>query len=116
MIDWITLFSAAGLGALTPVSAQWFFSNRMAIRERRYLERKEAYIGLLDAWANQDKKNFKPDTFIDVGHWLLRAKLVASEDVLKLLNQWEKCPPGTDQRIKVTGNLKQAMREDLRSF
>lgn len=115
-MNWISLLSAFGFGSVVSVIAQWYFSNRMAIQERKYRERKEAYIGLLESWANQDKSEFAPHTSIDVGHWHLRATLVASKNVHLLLMKWMELTPGSDERIKVTNDLKEAMRSDLRNF
>ncbi|MEM8851608.1 MAG: hypothetical protein AAGE03_16455 [Pseudomonadota bacterium] len=122
---WLGLLSAFGLGSVVTACAQWFFSTRLARRERQYAERKEAYIGLLEAWVRQEVElenaldphsNFSRASELDVGHWVLRTSMVASPSVAKSLNAWSDATPGSPERGAATEALKDSMRKDLSSF
>ena len=111
-----TIVTAFGLGSILTVIVQYYVSNRSAVKHRKYDERKEAYIGLLEAWVRQESADFSQATMKDVGHWILRSQLVASEGVYTLLSDWMEAEPGSKVRIDVTNRLKSAMRDDLRSL
>lgn len=113
-MDWLTLLGAFGIGSVITTIVQAYFNSKSADRTRNYNERKEAYIGLLEAWVRQEKHDFNPETFLDVGHWTLRVELVASQKVFEKVREWADSVPGSDQRIEITKALKAAMRDDLR--
>ena len=83
-------------------------------KNRSFQERKEAYIGLLESWVRQENDNFSETSLFDVGHWVLRAELVASAKVFSLLKMWQETVPGSMERKQTTDALKAAMRQDLR--
>lgn len=112
----ISLLTAFGMGSLITVVVQWYLSARLTAKKRQYEERKEAYIGLLESWVRQENDGFTEDSLRDVGHWVLRAQLVASEHVYNLLCAWSDAEPGCSERIKTTQKLKTAMRDDLRTI
>jgi hypothetical protein len=116
MDQWLALLSAFGVGSLVTAVAQWFFNGRLAKQERRYAERKEAYVGLFESLRNQEQLSFADGTDLDVGHWVLRAHFVASPSVEAALNEWENTDPGSPKRIEATKALKAKMREDLTAF
>ncbi len=116
MSSWLPLLTAFGMGSLVSTLVQWFINSRTASRQRQYDERKEAYVGLLEAWVAQEKSDFASHSDLDVGHLALRAQLVASNEVNDLLIRWMETEPGSPVRIDATKQLKHAMRRDLRSY
>ena len=115
-MEFLSIITAFGLGSILTSFVQWFVANRSTIKQRKYDERKEAYVGLLESWVRQEKENFSGTSELDVGHWLLRSQLVASENVYSLLESWGDTVPGADDRVEITKKLKSAMRDDLRSI
>ncbi len=115
-MEFLSIITAFGLGSILTSFVQWFVANRSTIKQRKFDERKEAYIGLLESWVRQEKDNFSENSELDVGHWLLRAQLVASGNVYSLLRSWEGTEPGSGDRVESTKKLKSAMRDDLRSI
>jgi hypothetical protein len=81
-----------------------------------YDERKEAYIGLVEAWMKQEQEGTSEANSLTVGHWLLRCQFVAPEEMLPALLEWERTEPGSTSRMEATKNLKEAMRRDLSNF
>lgn len=112
----ISTVSAIGLGSILAIIVQYLFSNYSAIRYRKYEERKEAYVGLLEAWVRQENTDFTQASEKDVGLWVERVLLVASDKVHALLSGWLEVEPGSKERIDVTKQLKAAMRGDLKSL
>ncbi|UWQ36674.1 hypothetical protein K3552_14485 [Leisingera aquaemixtae] len=98
---------------VTAIVQSWL-SLRAQTKARSFQERKEAYIGLLEAWVRQENDNFSEMSLLDVGHWVLRAELVASAKVFSLLKTWQETLPGSMERKQTTDAFKAAMRQDLR--
>ncbi len=115
-MDWVSYLTVFGAGSLLTALVQIILNNRAISRRRQYDERKEAYIGLLEAWVRQENESFTDESSRDVGHWVLRSELVASAPVFDFLQKWKNTEPGSAERIDATDCLKQAMRDDLRSM
>lgn len=109
----VSFISAVGLGSVLSTIVQHCLSRKSSSKEKLYNERKEAYVGLLDAWRNQDVVGNTPETSSDVGYWSLRVSLVASNEVNSMLVGWNETEPGSAKRIEITSRLKNAMRNDL---
>jgi len=105
-MDVVQLFAAFGMGSLITAVVQWYISTRFAAKKRQYDERKEAYVGLLESWVRQEDDGFTKASERDVGHWHLRAQLVASEHVYALLRAWMDTEIGSSERIETTQKLK----------
>jgi hypothetical protein len=112
--DWFPLLGAFGLGSVVTAVVQSWLSLRAQTKNRSFQERKEAYIGLLESWVRQENDNFSETSLFDVGHWVLRAELVASAKVFSFLKMWQETVPGSMERKQTTDALKAAMRQDLR--
>ena len=115
-MDWVSYLTVFGAGSLITALVQFILNNRATSQRRQYDERKEAYIGLLEAWVRQEDERFSDASCRDVGHWVLRSELVASAPVFALLKKWKDTEPGSAERIDVTDRLKSAMRDDLQSI
>ena len=112
-MDFVSLLSAFGVGAIVSAVIQNFLTTRSQNKRNAFSERKEAYIGLWEAFQRQDIARHTKESEFDVGHWFLRCELVASEKVLENLRDWTTTTPGSDERIAATKLLKAAMRDDL---
>jgi hypothetical protein len=95
---------------------QYFLSTRSAAKRRTHDERKEAYIGLAEAWVRQEQDGVSDKNMLDVGHWLLRCQFVAPPEMLPLLANWAASQPDSTSRAAATDHLKTAMRNDLSDF
>lgn len=115
-MDILALLTAFGIGSAVTAFTQYILTSRASARRRTYDERKEAYIGLAEAWVRQDKEGVSKGNMLDVGHWLLRCQLVAPNSMLPLLQGWASAEPGSAERITLTDQVKSAMRKDLSAF
>jgi hypothetical protein len=115
-LDFIALLTAFGVGSIMTAIIQFWLSARATGKQRMYDERKAAYIGLLQSWKEYESAEPSKRGEYEIGHWLLRSQLVASEPTLLNLINWEQTIPGSQERIAATKTLKTAMRKDLCAF
>jgi hypothetical protein len=117
----ITFLSAAGLGgiiggAVTSLLQAWL-SKRATLGERRFREKKEAYIGYLNA-IHRSEVEGTSEAAKNVGHWQILCDLVASAPVRSHIARTFATNPLNDgnphpERPKAMADLKTAMRADL---
>ncbi|MGO8737719.1 hypothetical protein [Rhodoblastus sp.] len=117
----IPFLSAAGIGGiiggvLTSFLQSWL-SRRATFDERKFREKKAAYVSLLHA-LHKSEVDQTPEAAKLVGHWKNVCELVASPDVrLKVERLFETNPLKEGdfhpERPPVLFALKQAMRVDL---
>ena len=119
-MELVQLLSAAGVGGvigslLTTLIQTWF--ARKQVRETRvFEEKKEAYIGLLDAILASEVSPSEGAS-LTVGHWHNRCDLVGTSTIRQLLIEYKRTNPVNGmvhpERPTVMQALKQAMRDDL---
>ncbi|MFC7334605.1 hypothetical protein [Rhodocista pekingensis] len=117
----ISILSAAGVGGIvggivTSFLQSWL-SRRAALDERRFREKKEAYVNLLNALHRSEVER-TPEAALYVGHCRNVCDLVASAAAQRHIDQLFETNPLSDgsphpQRSKVQADLKVAMRADL---
>ena len=117
----VTFLSAAGLGgiiggAVTSLLQAWL-SKKAALGERRFREKKEAYVGYLNA-IHRSEIEGTAEAAKYVGHWQNVCDLVASAPVRGHIARTFATNPlnaGTPhpERPKAMADLKTAMRADL---
>jgi hypothetical protein len=112
----VALLTAFGFGSVITACIQYFLTTRSAAKRRTYDERKEAYIGLAEAWRQQEQDGISSKNKLEVGHWLLRCELVAPPQMLPILKDWTDAEIGSSGKMKATDQLKAAMRRDLSNF
>lgn len=121
MADLGPILSAAGVGgvvgSLVTTLVQALFSNRAATRARDFQEKKEAYIGFLEALHRSDVEQTR-EASMRAGHWKNRCDLVASPSVRAVIEKIFETNPDVNgnvhpDRPKVIGDLRRAMRSDL---
>ena len=113
-MDFVSLLLGGfGLGAVVTAIIQHLLTARTQDKRDVRAERKEAYVGLWEAFHRQTASHYSEESYSDVGHWLFRCELVASRDVSKKLSIWSDMEPSSDERPAATETLKTAMRNDL---
>lgn len=108
----IPLLTAFGLGSIVTAVVQSFIKRREWIETRNFRERKEAYIGLLEAYhkaavspSNEAAKEF--------AYWQLRCELVAPDRVCKAIARIVETNDDQNARHTAHEDLKRGMRRDL---
>ena len=115
-MDFVQFLSAFGLGAVATAIIQSWLSNRSYIRQRAFAEKKESYIGFLDALHQSEIEQTKIAA-LNVGHWQNRIELVGSRDVIAACHRIRETNPTPDgahpDRPAALQRLKDKMRADL---
>jgi hypothetical protein len=113
-MDWLALLTAFGVGSIVSVGVQSWLDSRKETRRQRFSERREAYIGLLEAYHRVAREN-SPESRLNFGYWELRCRLVASESVSKTIEDFATTFPGGGDRKVAEETLLLVMRRDLES-
>ena len=105
-------FSAFGLGAIVVALVQAWLSSRAEFAKRKFFEKKECYVGLLEAYhraavesTEEAAKNF--------GYWQMRCELVAPAAVRKAIQEIVDTNENRQLRNVAHESLKEALRRDL---
>ncbi len=109
----IEMLSTFGLGALTVAFVQFLMTAYRDKKQLQFSEKKEAYIGLLEAYhlaalkpSNTASKNF--------ALWQIRCELVGSTEVIKSIEDIIKTNEDPKNRSIAHEKMKTAMRKDLK--
>lgn len=116
-MDWILLLgglaSGLGIGTLLQTVASHFISRKSAVSDRLYQEKREAYLGLLDALqraavkhSNENAKNYAV--------WQHRCDLFGSPEVARHAEEMVLTNDKPQERAEAFRKLIEAMRDDLR--
>jgi hypothetical protein len=119
-VNVVQLLSAAGIGgiigSLLTTFVQAWLSNKSRIADRNFQEKKEAYVGFLEA-LHRSEVEHTSEASSRAGHWQNRCELVAPEQVRTLIQGIIETNPRNGKthpdRPQVIRALKAAMREDL---
>jgi len=115
-MDTLQFLSAFGLGAIVSTVIQGWLSQRAYLRQRAFAEKKESYVGYLDALHRSEVEG-GPDAALFVGHWENRIALVGSPAAIAACERVRRTNPlnGTahPERPAAMAALKEAMRIDI---
>ena len=118
ILQFLTAAGVGGIfGSLVTTLLQAFFGHRAQVSARNFQEKKEAYVGFLEALHRSDVERTR-ETSMHAGHWKNRCDLVASKEVREAIEQIFHTNPNArgethPDRPHVIENLRQAMRKDL---
>lgn len=111
MMDFVSVLSAFGVGAVVSAVIQSFLSQRGEAKSRSFDERKSAYIGLFKALQRVHVEG--SDVSEDFALWKIRCELVAPKPVRDAIQTLIDTDEYTEARIKALEDLQNAMRRDL---
>ena len=111
-MDLLSLLTAFGLGSIATAVIQAFLKRRSDVEDRRFEERKEAYIGLLQAYhrAAVDNDNKAGKEF---AYWQMRCELVAPAPVRRAIEEIIASNDDRAARQVAHERLKSELRADL---
>lgn len=109
----IQFFSAFGLGAVVVALVQAWLSHRAEIAKRNFQEKKECYVGLLEAYrtACQTHPQKNDSVAKEFGYWSVRCALVAPKNIRLLIEEMK--TDDYDTQARSFERLQTAMRKDL---
>ena len=112
MSSWLALLSAFGVGAIASAVIQSLLALRSEKIRRSFNERKEAYVGLLQAYhraavegTDEAAKNF--------AYWQIRCEIVGPESVRQAIVDLVRSNEDRHGRSRAEDNLKREIRLDL---
>jgi hypothetical protein len=119
-MDFSQLISAAGLGGilggLITSIIQHKLANKQQDKNRAFQEKKEAYIGLIDAYrlaclesSDINRRNINQNNF---AYWAVRCELIAPENIVQLIEKMK--TDKADEQDKLFKQIKQLIRKELR--
>ena len=112
----IQFISAFGLGAIVTALVHAWLSRKAYIAKRNFDEKKDSYLGFLDALHQSEVKG-TPEAALEVGHWENRIELVGSSMVIAACVKIRESNPTAvgvhPMRPGALRELKAAMRKDL---
>jgi len=115
-MGFVQFFSAFGLGALVTAFVQAWLARRAYVQQRNFQEKKECYVGFLDA-LHQSGVERTETAALNVGHWQNRIELVGSPAVQSACVRINETNPVSDEvhpeRAAALRALKNAMKVDL---
>jgi hypothetical protein len=111
-MDWLALLTAFGAGSVVSVAVQSWLENERAKKQKLFIERRESFVGLLDAYHRVAREN-SPESRLNFGYWELRCRLVASDTVRKEIENFANTFPSGGDRKLAEELLLAAMRKDL---
>jgi len=110
----ISFLTAFGLGSIVTAFVQSYIATKQQIDQRRFEERKSAYIGLLEAFrdAHLGSTSERIDEAGKVfGYWQMRCDLVASEPVRKSIQAV--LDADREDQPNAVEKMKSAMRSEI---
>lgn len=113
-MDVIALLTAFGLGSIITALVQAWLNTRNEEQKRKFSEKKEAYIGLLESYY-QVAVNSTEANRMRFGYWQLRCELVGSKEVrtaVQAMIDSNEDKEGTTRK-KAYQDLQVEMRKDL---
>lgn len=112
-MQFVEFLSAFGLGAVVTAFIQAWLAHRSETSKRNFQEKKECYIGLLEAYRSIAIENTNV-TAKNFAYWQIRCELVGSERVRKAIEDLKNTNPNSVTRDQAHENLKIALRSDLK--
>lgn len=108
----IQFLSAFGFGAIVTALVQAWLSNKSDTAKRNFQEKKECYIGLLDAYhkAAVERTNAAAKNF---AFWQMRCELVAPKNVREVIQEIIDTNDDREKRYIAHEKLKDVLRKDL---
>ncbi len=108
----IEFLSAFGLGALVTAIFQAFFNLYQNKKALSFQEKKEAYVGLLQAYHEAAVENSEKAAK-HFAYWQMRCELISNAKVRKAIQDIVDTNEDKLKRYDAHERLKQALRKDL---
>ncbi len=108
----LPLITAFGLGSIITTAIQSWLQNRSQIRKRNFEERKQAYIGLLEAYHKAAVEG-TDKAAKEFAYWQMRCELVSPPSVRNSIAKIVETNDDKTARYLAHEELKNALRQDL---
>jgi hypothetical protein len=109
------LLAGLGIGSVITSLVEHLLRSRAEIRQRRYAEKKEVYVGILDTLR---KVNVEPNLAHrkEFGYWQARMRLIAPTALVKAVDDFGRVSNGETNTQEQFDSFVEEMRSDLSKF
>lgn len=107
----ISLLTAFGLGSIVTTGFQAWLAQKSSREDRRFCEKKEAYLGLLDALRRAAHE--KQDEAYNFAFWKMRSDIVSSNAVRNAVESVVNTRDDHSSNRLAQKSLLEAIRADL---
>lgn len=111
-MDWVSYLGLFGLGSVVTAIVQWVIKRSDEKKSLRFIEKREAYFGLLDAYRALAVDSTH-EAKMEYAFWRLRCKLVASQNVLHAIDIFSNAEPRSEEMKIAEEELIKHIRRDL---
>ncbi|WP_417486418.1 hypothetical protein [Maricaulis sp.] len=111
-MDVIALLTAFGLGSIVTTLVQTYLTRKSALDDPNYEERKQAYVGLLEAYHRAAVENSK-EAGKEFAYWQMRCELVSPQPVRNAIQAIIETNERRAERQVAHEALKNVLRADL---
>lgn len=115
MADVIQILAAFGVGTIVATVLQYFFNERAKRKTVAFQEKKDAFIGLLEAYhkaaVEPSDKHSK-----DFAYWQMRCELVGRDETIEAIQGIVDSNDNKISRNEFHEKLKRTMRSELKKF
>lgn len=108
----LPLITAFGLGSVITALIQSYLAGRASNAARNFQEKKEAYVGLLQAFHRAGVEGTE-EAAKEFAYWQMRCELVASKEVRDAIVEVIKTNDDRPKRNIAVDKLQDALRADL---
>ena len=110
--DILPLLTAFGLGSIVTALIQSWLTHKQRSKERNFDERKQSYVGLLEAYHKAAVTN-SDEAGKEFAYWQMRCELVAPKEVRLAIENIVATNDNKPARYEAHEALKVALRKDL---
>lgn len=111
-MDWIALLGIFGLGSVVTSIVQWKIKRADERNELRFREKREAYLGLIEAYRDVALNNSQKSK-MDYAYWRLRCQLVGTDAVNRKIEKFSMSEPRSEEMRISEQDLIDELRNDL---
>lgn len=108
----LSLLTAFGLGSIATAVVQYWLSVHQTKQKRSFDERKEAYVGLLNAYHRAAVEQTEAAAK-EFAYWQMRCELVAPGPVRRAITRIVETNENPSERRVAHDELKAQLRRDL---
>jgi len=108
----IEFLSVFGLGAIVAALIQAWLHHKSYISKQNFQEKKEAFVGLLEAYHRAAVEN-TDEAAKNFAYWQMRCELVSSENVRDVIQKIVDTNNNKKERFIAHEELKHVLRKDL---
>jgi hypothetical protein len=111
--SWAVFIGGLGIGSTATAFIQYALTRHAKQQDLRQAELKEAFAGFMAAFAKLNENDSSRENQVNVGLWVARIQLVASQKVCASIEVVKMTKPNSPQRTEAIDQMLKEMRAEL---